>query len=65
MMSHVGTTSVSPEQFGVGGLSTLFLVGVAGIVLASFCRESQNSTLESWFLAFFRCRFCLLLSCAV
>lgn len=33
MMSPVGATNVSPEQFGVGGLSTLFLVGVAGIVL--------------------------------
>ncbi len=29
------------------------------IALASFCRESQNSRLESRFLAFFRWRFCL------
>lgn len=28
-----GSTSASSEQFGVGSLSTLFLVGVAGIVL--------------------------------
>jgi hypothetical protein len=33
IMSPAGTTGVSPEQFGVGGLSTLFLVGGAGIVL--------------------------------
>jgi hypothetical protein len=34
IMFPAGTTSVvSPEQFGVGGLATLFLVGVAGIVL--------------------------------
>jgi hypothetical protein len=31
--SPVGGTSVTPEQFSLGGLSTLFLVGVAGIVL--------------------------------
>ena len=31
--SPVGATSASSEQFGVGGLSNLFLVGVAGIVL--------------------------------
>jgi hypothetical protein len=28
-----GSTGASPEQFGVGSLSSLFLVGVAGIVL--------------------------------
>jgi hypothetical protein len=28
-----GATATSPEQFGVGSLSSLFLVGVAGIVL--------------------------------
>ena len=33
--------------------------------LASFCRERQNSTLESWFLAFFDCRFCLQSWCAM
>jgi len=32
-MFPVGTASASPQQFGVGGLSTLFLAGVAGIVL--------------------------------
>jgi hypothetical protein len=32
-MFPVGTASASPEQFGLGGLSTLFLAGVAGIVL--------------------------------
>lgn len=33
-MSPAGAAGASPEQFGgVGGLSTLFLVGVAGIVL--------------------------------
>jgi len=29
----VGTAGASPQQFGLGGLSTLFLAGVAGIVL--------------------------------
>ncbi len=33
IMFPVGATGVSPEQLGVGGLATLFLVGVAGIVL--------------------------------
>jgi hypothetical protein len=33
IISPTGTASVSPEQFSLGGLSTLFLVGVAGIVL--------------------------------
>src|SRR5262245_39381042 len=33
LTSPVGATNVSPEQFGLGGLSVLFLVGVAGIVL--------------------------------
>jgi hypothetical protein len=34
IMFPAGTANVvSPEQFGVGGLATLFLVGVAGIVL--------------------------------
>ncbi len=33
IMSPLGASSVSPEQFSLGGLSTLFLVGVAGIVL--------------------------------
>jgi hypothetical protein len=33
IMSPFGATGVSPEQFSLGGLSTLFLVGVAGIVL--------------------------------
>ena len=33
IMFPAGATSVSPEQFSVGGLGTLFLVGVAGIVL--------------------------------
>ncbi len=32
-MFPVGTASASPEQFGVEGLSTLFVVGAAGIVL--------------------------------
>lgn len=31
--SPVGTASASPERFGVEGLSTLFVVGAAGIVL--------------------------------
>src|SRR5260221_155173 len=31
-----GSTGASSEQFGVGSLSTLFLVGVAGIVLGIF-----------------------------
>jgi hypothetical protein len=33
IMSPLGATGVSPEHFSLGGLSTLFLVGVAGIVL--------------------------------
>jgi hypothetical protein len=33
IMSPAGAAGVSPEQFSLGGLSTLFLVGVAGIVL--------------------------------
>jgi hypothetical protein len=32
-MFPVGTANASPQQFGVGGLSTLFLAGLAGIVL--------------------------------
>jgi hypothetical protein len=33
IMFPVGIAGASPEQLGVGGLATLFLVGVAGIVL--------------------------------
>jgi hypothetical protein len=33
IMSPVGIASISPEQFSIGGLSTLFLVGAAGIIL--------------------------------
>src|ERR1700681_3574473 len=49
---------VCPEEFGAY-CKGLKRPDFSITALDSFCRERQDSTVESRFLAFFRCKFCL------